>query len=198
MNNKTASGPASDSMVPTATALFSDGVARVPSRTLARDVVCRTAKMRQLTFLIEVFETIVNRIDAESLGAIVEMVADAQRGQLDKGQDPNDLPYAGLTATEIVNKVKGRINVVAMLMTALLSEMPRIAQEFSDVSEAEYNQLDLDEGMSLLLAIFTVNYSFFTQSLPPMFSAFMQTWASKNPEKSAAVRAIVKRTAPRK
>jgi hypothetical protein len=178
--------------------LLSDGVARFHSRTLDREIVCRPAKMRQLTLIIEVFETVVNRIDAESLGAIVELVADAQRAQLGQGQDPNDLPYAGMTATEIVNRAKERVNVVALLTTSLLGEMPKIAQAFSDVSSEEYDQLDLDEGMSLLLAIFTVNYSFFIQSLPPMFSAYMQTWASKNPEKSAAVRAIVKRTTHRR
>lgn len=185
-------------MVAAATALLTDGSATVPCASLKRDVVCRPAKMRQLTFLISMFDRLVQQLDAEALGAIVEMVADAQRSQLDAGGDPNNLPYAGLTATEIVDKAKGRVQIVALLMNALLAELPAILSEFTDVTVAEYDELGLDEGPAIMLAVFTVNYSFFTQSLPRTFSAFMQTWASKNPEKSAALKAVVKRTLPRR
>lgn len=172
-----------------ATAVFggSDNTPRLRS---GRELIIRPAKTKQLPMVIRFFERVILSIDAESLGALVEMFADRQREAIAEGQDPKKIPLEEMSGVELVTKAFGKVSLFTQLFIAVADELPTLAETFTNLSAEEYGDLDADEGMLVAAGIFMQNYDFFSRTLPPILTAFMQSRAGSTPVIAQAAKTI--------
>lgn len=163
-----------------AVAIFGGASNVVPIKSLGRSITIRPATMKNLNLLIEFFKELINGMDQEALGGLVEMIADRQIAATKAGEDPSNLDLEEIAGVSVVTKAFKNVSLIAMLLSATLGILPRVAPIFSDITEDEFGDLPPDEGMLIAGGIFMLNYGFFTQSLPPLLTAFTKSWASKN------------------
>ena len=157
-----------------AAAIFGSEAKEVALPSLGRTVHIKQATMKQIPHIVAFFRDTVLGMNHEALGALVDMVADKQVAAIKAGKDPRALPVDEITGISVVTQTFGKINLVADLLNAVITSLPRVAAMLSDLTEDEFENLPADEGMLIAGGVFMVNYGFFTRSLPPIFTAFMQ------------------------
>lgn len=151
-----------------------------------RLVIISAATMEHLPTILKFFRSVIDGMDPGSMGRLIDMIVDAQKRLIASGQDPNKVDLKALMTADddaseaMVRKAFGNASLVTELFAASLEHMPMMAAAFTNLSAAEYNALDPDEGLLLAGGIFTVNYSFFIRTLPPILTAAMRGWASRN------------------
>lgn len=131
-----------------------------------RKVVFKPAKMKHLTSLVSFFETGLKTLSDEHLLQLVTLATsfrsraksleDMQAEAIDKGAD------------DLVRKAIGSSQSLLMMFRALLEVLPKFASTLSDITVEEYDELDITDCQIIILGIFAVNYTFFTQSLRPI------------------------------
>ena len=164
-------------------------------KSLGKQVTVKPATMRQLPAVIGFFNTLLTSMDQESMGALVELIADRQQVAAAAGLNPNKVSVEEMSTQALVSKAFGNVNLFTTLLSSALATLPTLAPIFTNLTEEEYGDLLPDEGMLVAGAIFMVNYSFFTQSLPPLLTAFVRAWSSKNvaPVLAAQTKKVLKR-----
>lgn len=163
-----------------ATALFGGVSNSVPLKSLNRTTIIKQASMKQLPLVIGFFRDVMNGLDKDCLAALVELMADRQTEALQAGKDPSKVSVEEVATVTLVNKAFNNVNLITVLLSSTLESLPKVIPAFTDLTEDEFGSLAPEEGMLIAGGIFMVNYSFFTQSLPPLLTAFMRSWASKN------------------
>lgn len=150
-------------------------------------VEIRPAKMKQMTDVMGFFKALVSRLEPGQLGRIIEFIAKRQREAMAAGKKPTDIDLMTLLR-EMVDRngddaqgIEGEEMVVRGIETsslffdmlgAVLEEMPRLIPSFTNLTVAEFEEMDLAEATAVIGGIFMVNYRFFTQSLRPILLAF--------------------------
>lgn len=159
-----------------------------------KQAVIRPATMEHLAPTLRFFKAVMESMSPESLGRLVDLIADAQKKAIVSGQDPANIDVQALmsqtqemTGKQVVQKVIGNAGIVTELFAAVMDELPYMVSVFTNVTEDEFKRLEPDEGIVLAGGIFTVNYAFFTRSLPPILTAAARGWASHIVAKSRAV-----------
>lgn len=137
------------------------------------------AKMKHLPLVMNFFGALVSRIDTGALVEIIETIADKQKLAMLAGKAPNEINLQELATGDLVTKLVGRSSLVMTLLGAVTAELPTLAPVFSNLTQAEYEDLTMEEGALVAGGIFLVNYRFFTQSLRPLLAEFIIGWASK-------------------
>ena len=163
-----------------ATAIFGGESKEVMLPSLGRVVHIQPATMKQLPLVIGFFRDMLIGMDQEAVAGLVEIISDRQREAMQAGQGPNSVPVEEIASQALVGKAFKNVSLIAMLLSATLGCLPKVVPAFCDITADEFDLLPPDEGMLLAGGIFMVNYGFFTQSLPPLLTAFMKAWASKN------------------
>lgn len=162
-----------------------------------KEVVIRPAGMKETSLIVRFFQTLMNNIDPELIGGLVELIAERQKAAIIAGQDPNNIDMAALSGVELVTRTLEKANLLMEVMAVSMEQLPGLAPIFTNLTLDEYEALELDEGLLVAGGIFMLNYSFFTQKLPPLFKVFMKSWVSKNPAvldmAKAALKSPVKR-----
>lgn len=149
-------------------------------------VVIQPASMQQLPTILKFFRAVIDGMDPASMARLVDMIVDAQKKLIAAGADPNKVDLKSLMdggaeggSEAMVRKAFGNASLVTELFAAALEHMPMMAEAFTNLTMDEYNKLDPDEGLLLAGGIFTVNYGFFSRTLPPILTAAMRGWASQ-------------------
>lgn len=163
-----------------ATTVFGGTSNQVVLKSINKTATIKQATMRQLPIILAFFRDVMAGMDQECLSSLVDMIADHQKSALAAGADPNKVDVAGLSTNDLVHKTFGNVNLITMLLSATLTSLPSLSAAFTDLTEDEFGDLPPEEGMLIVGGIFMANYGFFTQSLPPLLTAFTRSWASKN------------------
>ena len=144
-------------------------------------VIIKPATMAQVPAVMRFFSAVVNGMDQGALAKLITEIVVKQNAQITAGEDPSKIDLKTLDPEPLVQKAFGNASLLMTLLTATAEELPKLVASFTNLSEAEFGTLNIDEGALLAAGIFTCNYGFFTRSLPPILMAFMKSWASRNP-----------------
>ncbi len=161
-----------------ATSLFGGTTNRVTLRS-GEVVTVYPAKVRQLSMVIDLFSRIVLSLDQEALGALVTMISDEQKKAIADGKDPNSIDMGELAQAKMVRTAFGNVSLLRQLFMSVMDGLPELVVSFTSMSAESFQDLEIDEGMLVMGGIFMLNYSFFTQKLPPMLTAFTQSQAGR-------------------
>lgn len=137
-----------------------------------RKVVIYPAKLKQLPLVIRFFQLVMASLDEEMLGALVELISDRQLANKAAGKNPNAIDFKALSGQELVHKAFGNVNLVSTIFVAVSEQLPTLGAAFSDLTKDEFADLEVDEAILATAAIFTLNYRFFSQSLPQILRVF--------------------------
>jgi hypothetical protein len=149
-----------------------------PTLSNGRKPKVRPATMEHLGLIIDFFKDILGAIDQKQMSALVQLIVAMQTKNIVEGKDPNQIDLSLLTSEDVVTKAFGQASVLLTMFAACANRLPKLAAAFSDVSEAEYKKLEVDDGVLLTVAIVVVNYGFFTRRLPPILTGFIRSWAA--------------------
>lgn len=163
-----------------ANSIFGGTANEVELKSIGKTVTIKQATMRQLPLILSFFRDVMAGMDQECLSSLVDMIAEHQKSALASGEDPNKVSIAEVSTEDLVHKTFGNVNLITMVLSATLASLPKMGAAFTDLTEDEFGDLPPEEGMLIAGGIFMANYGFFTQSLPPLLTAFMRSWASKN------------------
>lgn len=157
---------------------------------LKRRVEFRVAKMKDLPKLMNFFKEAMSALGEEQLHLVIKGIADLQNRFAAPGVDPVQeamdevAQEVALDEEEAqygaVHRILGNANVLLLLATSLAELLPKFVSSFSDITEDEYGELDIDWGIRVTSAVLLLNYSFFTRSLLPAFIASIQMRQSKS------------------
>ena len=177
-----------------ASAIFGGTSNTVELASIGKTATIRQATMRQLPIILSFFRDVMAGMDKDSLAGLVDLIAEHQKKALSAGEDPNKASINEVATSDLVNTAFGNVGLLTMLLSATLSSLPKMGAAFTDLTEDEFGDLLPDEGLLIVGGIFMANYGFFTQSLPPLLTAFTRSWASKNaPALTALTKKVVKR-----
>lgn len=139
------------------------------------------ARMKHVPVLIEMFTDIVSSVDQRKFIDLIDMMVNYQKAAAGQGFDPRVLNPDNKSVEDLVRDVFGGGSVLMQIVTAIFHKLPRFAGAFTNLDVDEFDaKIDLDEAILIVGAILHRNYHFFTRRLPPLLTAFMQSWASKN------------------
>jgi hypothetical protein len=182
--------------------IFADGnYGQFPLRD-GRLVVVQTAKTKHLTIVTEFFKNLIGALNTDQVAGLLAIVTTAQEEAIRLTGNPKQLSLELIVAAALgvtpgdtkldYSKVLGNgANLMQLILGILgpaLDTLGASAARFTNLTPDEYGELDLDEGAVVLLAVFMANYSFFTQTLPPVLQAFLAAWAAPKLKAVAAAR----------
>lgn len=165
-------------MLLAAIAIFDGGKNSTPLRS-GKVLEIRPATMGHLPQIMLFFGGVVSGLDPSQLAQLIDSVVHSQKMAIARGEDPSKVDLRELATDELVAKSFGHASLLSSLFAAVFQLLPSLVESFTNLTEQEFRELELDEGILVAGGIFLLNYRFFTQSLPPILTAFMKSWASK-------------------
>jgi len=144
-----------------------------------RTVTIRPATMEQLPKIMLFFGGVVDGLDGSRLAQLVDSIVHAQKMAIARGADPSKVDLRELSSDELIAKAFDHSSLMADLFAAVFRLLPLVVESFTDITEDDFRKLGVDDGTLIAGGIFLLNYRFFTQSLRPIFMAFIKSWASK-------------------
>jgi hypothetical protein len=156
-------------------------------------VVIQMAKVKHIAIITDFLGDIVNVLGKEEhVAELLAVVVNAQEEAIRLGGSPRKLSTdmivaaaLGMKAGEAMDPklVTARGGMIGAILVRLLGHavgsFATHAARFTNLTPEQFEELDIDEGVLVVGAIFMANYSFFTQTLPPVLQAFLAAWAAK-------------------
>lgn len=174
-------------------AIFS-GATNTFTTSKGKTAIVKQATMKQLPVVLKFFQEIVGGLDQTALVSLIDMYADRQRKALANGEDPNAIEAGPEDDSEVlVGKVFGNVSLLTQLLASAATVLPELVQSFTNLTEEEYEELSPDEGLTLVGAIFLLNYGFFSQNLVPIFQAFMRNVGRKKAVENVPTKGQIRR-----
>jgi hypothetical protein len=162
--------------------IFTDGVNEFTTND-GKVVKLTTAKMKHLATITRFMNAVVGKVDQKSLAAIVTSILVKQKAALAKGQDPNKIDVREMAESVlmdgapkdeaaksefVVTRSVNYVSIMFSLTAALMEELPDVVPAFTNLTKAEFEDMDPAEATIVAGGIFLMNYRFFTQSLRPV------------------------------
>lgn len=139
-------------------------------------VTFSVAKMKHLPALVAVFNELINGVSEEDFSSIIQVIATKQQDAIAQGKSPHAVDF---TEEDVLGMaIEGR-SVLFTILQSIAIQISALVPMFCSLTEDEFNELDMDEGPLVLLAIVGANYSFFTQTLPRVFKDIFQQRVEK-------------------
>jgi hypothetical protein len=175
-----------------------DEVTNTCSLSTGEVVSIRPAKMGQINLLIEFFARLINGIDKGQLADLIEFVVLTQSKAIAEGKDPYKIDLTQIATDKVVSLAVNNTSLISTLLMAVADEMPKFAEAFAGIKAADYKELTIDDGLKLVGSIFLLNYSFFTERLPPILTAFIRARVSKHKMQTNATPPVQRPVVPEK
>lgn len=182
-----------DDLIAAAFAVFQDGGSSFHLPSLGKDadnkprmVTIRPARMGQIAEIMKLFREMAQTISHSQIAEAIKIIANVQQQKMAAGENARDLDIAKLAAAELNIDGVQKVSLVSLFMETAASHLPTLVTIFSDLTEEQFKEMDLDEGAMCCFAIFTLNYDFFTRRLLPILLAFAQSLVA---QKAAAASA---------
>lgn len=174
-------------------ALFDKGDNKPFIPSLGRSVTVSPAKMWQMGPLMNFFKEVIGRLPRNKVDMLITRVAEEQLRIIADGGDPTKLNLqAMVTSDAVIGEVMEHVSLVTSFMAETFDILPEFVAMFTDVTPAEFKELEFDEGALLAFGIFALNYDFFTQRLLPICTGFLRSLASENQSAIKAAAAMRK------
>lgn len=144
-----------------------------------KPAIIKPSSMAQMPALLNFIRAVVEGMDQAALGDLLTRIITKQQEKIAQGQDPNQIDVTALDDLDgMTRKAFGNASLLMSLFVAVAEEMPPLVEACTNLSRAEYEQLQPDEGILIAAAIFVANYAFFIRSLPPILTGFVKSRAS--------------------
>lgn len=153
-------------------------------------VTFNTAKVKHLSKMIQLFSGIISSFDELTFSEILQMIATKQAEAVAEGRSPHDV---SITNEDVLKVAMDYRSVLVTVVTRLIDHLGPFVEIFSSISDEQFQDLDIDQATLVVLAIIGMNYSFFTQTLPPALKGLsLKATASKVAAKSDTKKAAKK------
>jgi hypothetical protein len=150
-------------------------------------VTFQPAKLRQLGSIVEFLRLLLDRISPDALTSLLQAIANEQEKALEQGKSHNDVR---MEAVNLITKALGHNSLILGVLASTIEYLPPLISSFCDMTTEEVDNIDLDDMTVVVMGILSVNYSFFTQSLPPIVRSAFQGWQAKNKQSGISMDAL--------
>lgn len=137
------------------------------------EVVFKSASYKHIGKITRLFEQLLNRVPADKLGTLIDMIVSEQKNLLLAGKSVNDLD---LGATALVKEAVGNSSLLLSVFANVSDVLPEAVEMFSTISQDAFNELEIDEAMLVAVGVVARNYSFFIQTVRPILVNVMRAW----------------------
>lgn len=151
-----------NAMMSAADELF-DGSYDVVILSDSRKVAIKAAKVKHLRQVTEFVQTFIQNFEPEELVTLLQRVSERQQDLIAGGSSPYSL-----NTSELVKEVAGEASLLLRIVNTGIEAFAKLAPIFSDITEEEFEDLELDDAALLVFGIFGRNYHFFTQRVLPV------------------------------
>lgn len=114
---------------------------------------------------------LIERADKIKVDAFLKLVAGEQAALLAEGKSAHDI---NLNNVKLLGKALDNGPLLMSLFGSMADALPEFVAIFTTIKEDDYAALTLDEQLVIAAGILVVNYSFFTQSLPPIIRSALK------------------------
>lgn len=125
-------------------------------------------KTRHIGLLLKFFNTLMTKMDPQQIAELVKLISQRQIVAVEEGKKPSEV-----SVDDLVTKAFGNGSLLLTLLHSVNDLMPEVVGSLSNVTAERYEDLDIDEGMRVVTAVFMMNYSFFSRNLPLVFRGFL-------------------------
>lgn len=131
-----------------------------------KKVLFHPAKFRHLSGITALFQSFISGLTAEELDKVLKTVSLQQEEKIKAGESPFQLH-----TEELVKDVTGAMSLAMKMLEAAVDVLPQYVEQFTNLTSEEFGELELDDSMIVAFGVFTRNYNFFIQRLPPVIVA---------------------------
>lgn len=131
-------------------------------------IVVSRAKVAHVGLLLHFFNLLVANLSKEDIITLVTLIAETRAKRV-----------PDLSVEELVTQVFGRSSLLVSVFQATYEAMPKIVSALTPLTEEQWSNMDMDEGVLLAFTVFEVNYHFFSQNLPHATRVFLALAAKK-------------------
>jgi hypothetical protein len=156
-------------------ALF-DGKTTTFTTSAGVEVRFELANLKRLGKATSLVNLIMERADKDKIAKFIGSVATEQSALMADGKSPYALD---LNAALLLEKAYTNHSLLLQIFGLIAEELPGFVATFTNMSEADFDALVLDEQLVVAAGVLAVNYGFFTQSLPRIIASAMRGFASK-------------------
>lgn len=135
-----------------------------------RKVVVQAGKVKHVGLLLDFFNALIENLDKKDIITLVSLIEQRQTGAE---------ALAGLSVEKLVGMAFDRSSLLVALFQATYHVLPPIVGSLTNLSREEFDELDVDEGAVVAVAVFQLNYSFFSRNLPAAMRGFLALAAKK-------------------
>jgi hypothetical protein len=139
-------------------------------------VTFHQARFKHIAKITALFQEMLNRIPKDKFKEMIDMVVTAQVGAMKEGKSQAELD---LNAANMIEKALGENSLLLSVFSTIMDILPNFVPQFCDLSADDFGELDLDEALVVASGVVAVNYSFFTQTLPPLLKRIFGGWKQK-------------------
>lgn len=126
------------------------------------------AKVAHVGLLLHFFNLLVANLSKEDIVTLVTLIEETRTGV-----------KPDLSIEALVGQAFGRSSLLVSVFQATYEAMPKIVTALTPLTEEQWSNLDMDEGVLLAVSVFQVNYHFFSQNLPHAMRVFLALAAKK-------------------
>lgn len=160
--------------------LFGEGGSQeIPLRD-GRVIKCRTATMKNFKSIVALVEATINGLDQNYLVKLIDKVAEKQTAIINGETDqPLDL-------VSTIREIAGQGSVVLKIVQAGADTLTKLIPMFTDLTEEQVDDLEMDELSLVAFGVLSKNYEFFIQQVLPSVLACIGHLRTKNQKASQA------------
>lgn len=140
-------------------------------------VTFKQAKFKQIAVITRLFQQLLDRIPKDKFATMLGLIVNEQAKAMADGKSQTDI---SLNATGMIEAALGQNSLLLTVFTNVLDLLPEAVPQFCDLKKEQFEDLDLDEAVLVATGIVAVNYSFFTQTLPPLLKSVLGGWQKKS------------------
>ncbi len=155
--------------------MFNDGLTTYTTRA-GKVVTFQQAKFKQIAVVTRLFHDMLSMIPKQEFSTLIALVVQSQTEAMNEGRSATDL---SLNASNIVQEAMGENSLLLTIFSSCLDILPKFIPQFSTMTADEFGDLDLDEAVLVATGVVATNYSFFTQTLPPLVKSAIGGWKRK-------------------
>lgn len=176
-------------MLAAAFAIFDQGGSHFTTKS-GKEVHIFPAKVKQLTRIMQFFHQVSGALENSDLVKLVDSISEKQRQHMAAGLNPRALNIKELIAADGAGIALNNASIISLLLQSIFEYLPGLVAVFTDVTEEEFGEFDLDEAAMVTFGIFSVNYDFFIQRVLPLLVAFIQSLVRENQKTSRVAKSL--------
>lgn len=145
-------------------------------------VTFQQAKFKQIAVVTRLFQEMLALVPKEEFSNLIGMIVGAQVHAMAEGKAATDID---LNVAKIIEEAIGEKSLLLTVFASCLEILPKFVPQFCTMTAAQFDELDVDEALVVATGVVATNYSFFTQTLPPILKQVFGGWRQKGSSTAA-------------